>query len=362
MKQSGFGIASLVLGIVGIILSCVGIGLVPSIIGLVFAIIGLFKNDAKHGMSIAGMVCSVIGILTFFIILFVVNISDGGLSEKVHDSERTEMEIKTQTESEGEKEEVFRDEENFIYAPMYQTGQIYMENECIITLVAGDEKKLNLEIENNSSKDYSFDVHAMSINGIMANCNIYTGSTNVPSQKKGKMQIEFENEWLDGIGNIEYIDLLIWVYDNSVNYKDFDTGILRITTNYFEEEKEFEKGENFYEEKGIIVVQNSMNTDSVSYSVINKNEYTVETNLQNCSINGWTFEPGYSLHGTSISIDGYGIIVFPNSMATVVVNVSDFLKEYEFEEINDFEFSLNIVPNDDYFNKENIGKIHFQLE
>lgn len=38
MKQSGWGIASLVCGIAGILLACVAIGVVPAIIGLVFAI------------------------------------------------------------------------------------------------------------------------------------------------------------------------------------------------------------------------------------------------------------------------------------------------------------------------------------
>lgn len=35
MKQSGWGIASLVCGIAGILLACVAIGVVPAIIGLV---------------------------------------------------------------------------------------------------------------------------------------------------------------------------------------------------------------------------------------------------------------------------------------------------------------------------------------
>ena len=39
MKQSGFGIASLILGIVGLVFSCFIVGIIPAFLGLIFAII-----------------------------------------------------------------------------------------------------------------------------------------------------------------------------------------------------------------------------------------------------------------------------------------------------------------------------------
>ena len=47
MKQSGRGIASLVLGIIGMLTTCVVIGIVPCIIALIFSIISLLveKNN-----------------------------------------------------------------------------------------------------------------------------------------------------------------------------------------------------------------------------------------------------------------------------------------------------------------------------
>lgn len=76
MKQSGFGIASLILGIVGMLLSCIAIGIVPCIIGLIFAIVALTQNGRKHGVAIGGLVCSVIGIGIFLLCLFVTRLSD----------------------------------------------------------------------------------------------------------------------------------------------------------------------------------------------------------------------------------------------------------------------------------------------
>ena len=66
MKQSGFGIASLVCGIAGILLACVAIGVVPAIIGLVCAIIALTQKGKGHGTAIAGLICSIVAIIILF--------------------------------------------------------------------------------------------------------------------------------------------------------------------------------------------------------------------------------------------------------------------------------------------------------
>lgn len=61
MKQSGFGIASLILGILGFLGSCFVFGIVPSVLGLIFAIIGLCQKDKAKGTAIAGLILSLIG-------------------------------------------------------------------------------------------------------------------------------------------------------------------------------------------------------------------------------------------------------------------------------------------------------------
>lgn len=246
----------------------------------------------------------------------------------------------------------------------FLTGQIYEGNDCTISLVEGDEENLNFEIENRSSKDLSFYIHSLSINGIMVNYTDCIQSADTPSQKKGRMQVKFESEWMKDIDNIEYIDVVFWAYDNSESFKDFDTGIIRLTTNNYTEEKEFEASGDYQEENGLTIVCNSMDTNAISYSIINKNDYTIETNLENCSLNEWAFEPGYSLHVFSdsvmSSIDGFGIIVFPNSMANVVVDISEFVNDYNIDEVKSFEFSLDVIPNDDYYNDEHTEKIIFK--
>ena len=76
-RQSGLGIASLVLGIIGMMTSCIIIGVIPCIIGIIFSIIALFSKN-KKGTAIAGLICSSMGIFIFG--LFLVFVMIGGNS------------------------------------------------------------------------------------------------------------------------------------------------------------------------------------------------------------------------------------------------------------------------------------------
>lgn len=65
MRQSGLGVASLVLGIIGLLFSLLFIGIVPCIISLVLAIIVMFNKKVSHSLAIAGGICSLLGIIGF---------------------------------------------------------------------------------------------------------------------------------------------------------------------------------------------------------------------------------------------------------------------------------------------------------
>ena len=56
MKQSGFGITSMILGIISLLSSCV-----LGILGIIFATIAMCQKDRAHGTAIAGLTCSIIG-------------------------------------------------------------------------------------------------------------------------------------------------------------------------------------------------------------------------------------------------------------------------------------------------------------
>ena len=104
MKQSKFGIASLVCGIVGILLACVAIGAVPAIIGLVCAVIALTQKGKGHGTAIAGLICSIVAIIIFVFASFIFDGDDSDKPKKVENSQETEA-VDNATEA---NEEVFK--------------------------------------------------------------------------------------------------------------------------------------------------------------------------------------------------------------------------------------------------------------
>lgn len=357
MKQSGFGIASLILGIIGIFLGCVAIGIIPSILGVIFACIGMSQRNSKNGTAIGGLVCSIIGIVVFLFSLFIFT-GDGTESSNNTENENTVIE-----DISSEKKEEKQEEEK---TKLLDETVIYEENKCVIKAVECDNDSFKIHIKNDSDKDYSFNVHALAINGIMTGCNIYTGDTDVPSGKNGTMEVEFSSDWLYEIEDVKYIEMIIWAYDKAKSSKDFDTGIIRIETNKYTDDISFEQKDDWIDANGLHIVKGDMDDSYISYSIINGNDYFISATLDNCSINDWSFEPGYSAHisnnAIETSIDGWNIIVFPNCIANVVVDISDFMKENDMDKIDNFEFSLNILPNEDYFKEENTDKIVFKNE
>lgn len=102
MKQSPLGITSMVLGIISILTACIAFGIVPGIIGLILAIIALCQKDRKHGTAIAGLVCSVIGIVIFAIVVLFVN----GVSDSNKESTGKQTSVSATTESSAAVSEI----------------------------------------------------------------------------------------------------------------------------------------------------------------------------------------------------------------------------------------------------------------
>lgn len=61
---NGFAIAGMVLGILSIVCCCVWrLSLIMAVLSLVFSIITVTQNKPGRGMAVAGIVCSVVGII-----------------------------------------------------------------------------------------------------------------------------------------------------------------------------------------------------------------------------------------------------------------------------------------------------------
>lgn len=68
-KQSGLGIAGMIIGIISLLLSCFVVGGFLGIIGLILSIVAIKQKDRKSGMSIAGVVLNTIAIVIMIIML-----------------------------------------------------------------------------------------------------------------------------------------------------------------------------------------------------------------------------------------------------------------------------------------------------
>ena len=170
MKQSGFGIASLVLGIVSILLACVGIGIFPAILGIIFAIIGLVVKDRKRGTAIAGLICSIVGVVFF---LFAFLVADSILStvdeespKKVETVEQSEVETDSESANADDSSEEVTEVDN-----SFSVGEVVETSDFRISFLSAEEYvsdnqfiqpkegyayyKMEFEFENISDSDKS---------------------------------------------------------------------------------------------------------------------------------------------------------------------------------------------------------------
>lgn len=92
----------MVLGIISILTACIAFGIVPGIIGLILAIIALCQKDKKHGTAIAGLTCSIIGIIIFAIMALFVN----SVSDSSKESTGTQASVSAITESSAAVSEI----------------------------------------------------------------------------------------------------------------------------------------------------------------------------------------------------------------------------------------------------------------
>ena len=69
MKNSGLGIASLIVGIVS--LCTFGLFVIPEILGLIFGSIAMKDKDSKHELALVGIVTSGISIILAVIVYYI---------------------------------------------------------------------------------------------------------------------------------------------------------------------------------------------------------------------------------------------------------------------------------------------------
>lgn len=319
-------------------------------LGAIFAIIDLWKsrgiNSDKTKTHAGSKLSLIITVIVIGIFVLVGNNKDtkketSTLSETITKSIEIQSDVLQETSTVENKDAVF------------QNGIIWQGNECIITLTGASKETLKFLIENNSSKDYSFNIHSLSVNGIMTDCNIYTMNTDIPSGKKSNVELDI-SEYTSEFSNFEYAEMLFWVYDNSKSYKDFETEIIHIESDKFSGQSYFYNSEKKCETNGLTVLLGGLQNDKFNVYICNNNDYYVDVDIENLSFNGWAYD-------TSYEFDLHDVEIFPNSQIKLEMDIEpEFLHINNIEEILNCEFSINIRKYGDYFDAAETEKIVFE--
>lgn len=213
-KQSGFGIASLVLGIVGILTACIAIGAFPAILGIIFAAVAFTQKGRGHGTAIAGLICSIVAVIIFVFFMFLFSDDETEKPKKTGEISES-VDIGTGVEGQGnvfhigDVVETEKLKITLLSEESCDTNQYYEEPENGNTFC-----KLDFEFENISDEDqeiasYDFTCYAddYNMNQTMGSENLY--ATLSPGRKikgslyfeipKGtkKIEVEYETEYND---------------------------------------------------------------------------------------------------------------------------------------------------------------------
>lgn len=214
---------------------------------------------------------------------------------------------------------------------------IYDKNNVIIkvvdTNISATKIGLNFYIENNSDMSLSFCVHSSAVNNIMTEENIYSMSTDIAAGKKANTSFTISRTWFEknNITQIKSFQLLFWAYDNEASYKEFESNVITIKTNHYND-KTIKLENAIYDQDGIQVYKLNNNDKSITFAVKNTNSYYIDYDLQDVSINNWSMDTGISVYDQPL---------FAESISLFTIEVdSDFKSTNKISQLENIEFKL----------------------
>ena len=224
---------------------------------------------------------------------------------------------------------------------------LYEGHDVKIVLKSVEESALTTDfkiyIENDSDLNLGFNAHAYGVNGIMTGNNIYDMDTDVAAGKMANTVLSIDNSILSEYGSdhVEYVDVLFWAYDNDKMYKEFETDVVRFTSNYYDGEAEKITGTTIYDENGICVDFLTSDENGATYVLTNNRDEYVEFDVENITINDYTDSDWFLdlIGNTALSDYQYVFTIEPEN---------EFLEMNEIDSISKIEFSLNIRSLGDY--------------
>lgn len=237
----------------------------------------------------------------------------------------------------------------------YEETVVIDESGVFVRVNAGNVMDgISFYIENNASEDITLHLNALAVNGIMYTDSIYM-SEDVAQGKKASKRVSISNAWLEmfSITEIEYINLSFTVYGEGFYSEMFSTDVVKVKTNAYTSDSlwNIEKGTELA--TGFYVGTEGYVDNVLSIIAINDADYSMVLYIEDMAINDWAFNESYQV---------FNEWLFPGCAALYLIEVDrTFMAENNISEIESFEFSFDIAPNDDFFNMITTDIINFDF-
>ena len=222
----------------------------------------------------------------------------------------------------------------------FSEEKVYEGNNVVIYVTGSessyDGTKINFRIENNSQLNLNFNAHSYGVNGIMTGNNIYDMRTDVPAGKKANNSLTIENSFLNeyGIDCIKYVEILFWAYDNDKMFKSFDTGVVIVKSDKYDNINSWIKGTEIYNAEGIRVDFLSLKNDKAKYLVTNTKGNSIDVTFEGICIND------YSVN--DIDYDLFNKQILNNNQRVFEISISnDFKSKNSIQDVKTIEFYLS---------------------
>lgn len=248
-------------------------------------------------------------------------------------------------------------------APVVATVEdsiIYEGNDVIVELKSLQGNTLTFYIENNSSKNLSTSMHAYAINGAMADNSMYDMYKSIAANSKSNITFDIPSVLESGypVEEIRRMDFLIWFYDDDASYKAFDTGILTVKTNLYDDTLASVEGEELLNENGISYTLVDKDQDQVIIGINNHSENYYEFDGKNVVVNGYSLD-------TTYDFDIYGKLVFPDCSIPMVFEYNwntqeDFKGINGISSIENVSLSFTMRQNGSYTLESNSSTISIE--
>ncbi len=220
----------------------------------------------------------------------------------------------------------------------------------------GADYKINLFIENVSDADMRISEYAYGINSVMLGSEKSMDCMLTAGESKNAY-LDINTTLLDenGIGEINYVQLLLFGKEENSNQNSFRTDIMLIETESENVGSDIPDGTLLLDEQGVYVDFIDRNGDSFTFMITNNSCDYLQFDISDMSVNGCTMtELGESWKSN--------IVLCNNAILCTVTVDEEFKATHSIKKIEKLEWSLVCRPNGDFAEEYELGPIRYEVE